>query len=500
MTGSLERGPDGTVCIVAKQSTHKVPVHAPNARGIALAAGIPSVIFDLLAQEEESTYPATTTLVTPLPQGMFCGTLLDHQIHALNFAQRQRRTMLALDMGLGKTVIGIAYALHYLPALIVCPAGLVPSWLDHIDTFAPTCSSTSVYLDSSHDFTIVSYNCLAKITGVYACIIADEAHYLKHAESARSKAFGQMQTGIPRTLLLTGTPAQRHQDVFHLLHLLDSSRFPTFHVRNPRTTTSSSLCFATRYCVPQPVWLGGQRHGFKYTANRNAAELRIVCERYILRLTKDILKLPTMFRQRLELESLPPAEKLAVQVELARIDELRCSYGQLRGDAALLQLCHHHALRKVPHVTPLLATRTRRCIVFFHHQDVGQAYRTWMESTRQSFVYIDGHTSTAERCRIIQTWKDNPSIVFGLFSLCATSTGLNLQFCTEILCVELTFHSAHHIQSEARIHRIGQTQEVHITYVVQPGTPDEMLWKSLTRKIETERQLFTDPHDRLIPL
>jgi SNF2 family DNA or RNA helicase len=212
-------------------------------------------------------------------------------------------------------------------------------------------------------------------------------------------------------------------------------------------------------------------------------------------LTKDILALPKMHRHRLELDPLSPTEQAAIQRELHRIDHLREHYGQRRGDAALLQLCHQQTLQKVPHVLPILATREQRCIVFFHHRDVGQAYRTWMEETGKSFVYIDGQTSTSERCQIIQTWKEDPSIVFGLFSLCATSTGLNLQFCTEILCVELTFHAAHHIQSEARIHRLGQTQEVHITYIIQPGTPDDMLWGSLNRKMAAERHLFRGDDD-----
>lgn len=449
---------------------------------------IPSTILSIFQSPTIISEAATT--LSPL----FSGSLMHHQYQALDFTTNRSRAMLALDMGLGKTVIGIAYALLHLPALIVCPASLVDSWMEHIDRFAPTCSATSEYLDASHEFTVVSYHQLSKLTSfTYSCLVADEAHYLKHAGSSRSKLFAKIQRRVPRTLLLTGTPAQRHCDIWHLLHLMDPSRFAVFHARYEKLV-GDQFCFASRYCVPQPVWLAGHKHGYKYTTNQHTEELRLICARYILRMTKqDVLTLPAIYRERVDLSPISRVEQLEHTANMDRVELLRSTRGNLYADAELLQLCHETAIRKVPLVQQVMArecTGTERCIVFFYHRDVGQLYRDWFDHRGLKYVYIDGRTPMSERLSIINQWKADATIQFGLFSLCATSTGLNLQFCTRVICTELTFHCAHHVQSESRIHRIGQTKDVHIMYMIRPGSTDEILWSSLNRKIDIETRLF----------
>jgi SNF2 family DNA or RNA helicase len=56
--------------------------------------------------------------------------------------------------------------------------------------------------------------------------------------------------------------------------------------------------------------------------------------------------------------------------------------------------------------------------------------------------------------------------------------------------VELTFLSVHHTQAEARIHRIGQEREVSVDYLILDGTTDNLLWRSLVAKRQTEATLF----------
>jgi SNF2 family DNA or RNA helicase len=466
---------------------------------LCLEFGVPDPIVSLLLSEK----PINEHIChTKIPK-TFTGDLHPYQKEAFQFANEKPRTMLALDMGLGKTVIGVTYALTYLPALIVCPANVIDSWMTHIDVFAPSVSCTSKYLDGSHDITIISYHRLHHITkktkNLMRCIIADEAHYLKHESSARSVIFAQLQRTIPRTLLLTGTPAQRHMDMYHLLKLMDVNRFPSFFL-DDRTNRSDKTIFqfAKRYCVPKPVWLAGKKHGFKFGINRNVEELRLVCKEYLLRMTKeDVLTLPTMYRNVEIVDTLVGDAKKRVQLQLIEIETLRETKGSLYADAELLAMCRQTALDKVPLVCPMLNniyhsnTDTGRCIIFFHHKDVGQAYAQWMNAQHIPFMFIDGSVSMSKRTIILNEWtKDDCKVQFGLFSLCATSTGLNLQFCTRILCAELTFHSCHHKQAESRIHRIGQTKEVYITYLLLKGSTDDMLWRCLNKKFRTEQSLF----------
>ncbi len=108
----------------------------------------------------------------------YLGILRPHQRTALEFALDRERAMLALDCGLGKTHIGIAYMLSFLPALVVCPASLKASWKEHILMYAPSAVT---------QITIVSYNKLDTPGVEIQCIVADEAHYLKHESSQRSR-------------------------------------------------------------------------------------------------------------------------------------------------------------------------------------------------------------------------------------------------------------------------------------------------------------------------
>lgn len=474
----------------------KRPKTDPVSHALCLAFGVPEKIASLLltvSQKDEEP-------CTQIPD-TFKGDLHPYQREAFQFANMKNRVMLALDMGLGKTVIGVTYALTHLPALVVCPANVINSWMTHIDAFAPTVSCTSKYLDGSHAITVVSYHRLRHISTEakkrMRCIVADEAHYLKHETSARSVLFAQFQHTIPRTLLLTGTPAQRHMDMYHLLKLMDPDRFPCFYsVQNPQNTTRFQ--FAERYCVPKPVWLAGKRHGFKFGENRNVEELRLLCKHYLLRMTKeDVLTLPTMHRNVVIVDTLKGDAAKQVQSRLNSIELLRETKGSLYADAELLAMCRQTALDKVSFVCPLLneiyqsKTDDGRCIIFFHHRDVGEAYAQWMTEHTIPFMFIDGRVPMSARTSILTAWtKDDCNVQFGLFSLCATSTGLNLQFCTRILCTELTFHSGHHKQAEARIHRIGQTKEVHITYLLLKGSSDDILWRCLNKKFQTEQNLF----------
>jgi uncharacterized protein YaiE (UPF0345 family) len=523
------------------------------------------VLFDELAElcavpkrvREIALSLASDSLGHPLvhtPSPRFCGSLKGYQSVALAFANAILRGMLALDMGLGKTVLGIAYLLQYLPALIITPACIRTGWLEHLALFCP---SVSVF---NHDGTLLSrgtdgcvlpdgqtavflctYSKMAAIqtrvqTARFGCVVVDEAHYLKNETSARSRYFTQLQRSIPRTLLLTGTPAQKHADLFHLLKLLDPVAFRTFfHYRPPGTTQSTPgaslvgqkrrrtgdvqpqqrmetffrercpppvpvlqdvpFFFAERYCRPEFIRLVGARTGFKFNRNQRAPELQLLCERYLLRMVKeDVVTLPPLERGSRVIDSVDTTEKEFYTTEVTRIDEIRERRGSLYADAALMELCRVTARRKIDKVcrylTPLVTDTPTKTILFFHHREIGQRYQAWLQSLGQDHIYIDGRITQKVRAQRIAHWKTTPSCTIGLLSLCATSTGLNLQFCRRVFCLELTFLSVHHTQSEARVYRIGQDQPVSITYLLLGGSTDDMLWMCLNNKQRVEQNLF----------
>ena len=413
----------------------------------------------------------------------YVGVLRPHQRTALGFALDRERAMLALDCGLGKTHIGIAYMLSFLPALVVCPASLKASWKEHILMFAPSAAT---------QIAIVSYNKLnTQDATEIQCIVADEAHYLKHESSQRSKTFSTMATSCPRMLLMTGTPGQRNSDLFHLLKLLDPVRFRHFF-HYGRSRIPGEQYFAEQYCKPQPVWIGGTRHGFKFTVNHNGAELARVCANYMLRMRKQ------------DVVALPPLRRVAVSVGAVdnphyfrkrwdEIADVRERKGSRRADVEMLALCRETSQLKVESATNytlawMEAAVNEKVILFYHHKDIGDQIVTLLQG--RPHIRIDGKTTLKKRVGLLNTFRRDPGCRIGVLSMCATSTGLNLQFCTKIIFVEITFLSVHHTQAESRIHRIGQDRDVSVDYLILDGSTDDLLWRSLQAKRHTEFTLF----------
>jgi SWI/SNF-related matrix-associated actin-dependent regulator 1 of chromatin subfamily A len=387
-------------------------------------------------------------------------------------------------MGLGKTVLGLAYLSLKLPALIICPASLVSSWKDHIGKFLVP-DKVEGLID------IVSFASLHKARPdagkYYQCLVVDEAHYLKREESLRSRRFCAIHNHVPNTLLLTGTPAQRNCDVFHLLKIVDPVRFPNF------------LTFANRYCIPQNKWIGGGRYKPSFTKNNNCEELAVICREYMLRMRKsDVLTLPPLHRRKVVVGQIPEKDRVAYKKEWKNVEQLRETRGSRAADVVMLKLCRDVTLLKLPAVLIYLqnwlqdpSSGQNKVIMFYHHRVIGD----WLEQglgAGTPFVRIDGQTSTKDRAAYMTTFEKESTCRVGLFSLCVTSTGLNLQFCQRIMYAELTFLSVHHTQSEARVYRIGQTSAVTIEYLIieGEGSTDGLLWQSMCQKRKTEHILF----------
>ena len=458
-------GPNHTIAFVADGQTRSMEYARDR-------CGIPEWMHTLLVSPVEAPEPVEAP-------GGYMGVLRPYQQAALGFALHRKRTMLALDCGLGKTHVGIAYMLLQLPALVVCPASLVASWHEHLLSFAPALAA---------QITVCSYNKMQPTRAV-RCIVVDEAHYLKHESSKRSKTFQRMLAHDPAVLLLTGTPAQRNMDMFNILKILYPAQITHFFHHN-HAKTPGVLYFAERYTMPKPVWIGGAQHGFKFTGNRHSEELALLAERVVLRMKKhDVVQLPPFVTRAVIIGT--AADPTDVMRKWAAIEEVREQFGSRRADVELMALCRQTAHTKVPLVIVyiqnwLAMVRDDKLLVFYHHKSIGQQ----LVQAVGPHIHIDGKTPMKTRVQRIHSFRHDPACRVAVLSMCACSTGLNLQFCTKIMFVEMTFLSVHHTQAEARIHRIGQDKDVSVDYLLMDHTTDTILWKSLLAKRQVEAQLF----------
>ena len=209
--------------------------HTP---GVALA--LDQSTRDLLAAES-AHLDKTPNL------SLFAGELMPHQDEALRWMLARTKTgdgfgLLADEMGLGKTVTASAYLaalaaeLGPIRVLVVCPATVVASWVDHLARLVPSLEVITVagsqksrasVVNSLFNVAVTSYGCLRRDSFAYAhtwldCVIYDEAQALKN-RSAKTHVAAR-RVAAPRRFALTGTPVPNSVKELHgILTCLDET-------------------------------------------------------------------------------------------------------------------------------------------------------------------------------------------------------------------------------------------------------------------------------------
>jgi len=219
-------------------------------------------------------------LDAPLANGW---TLFAHQKEAVRSILEQRRLILAYDMGLGKTLIGLVAAKAFAEvlgakAVVVCPVSLKRNWLKEAAMVGV-------------DIEVHSWGKVPAPPGHSFVFVADEAHYMQSLGSKRTQGALALakSPNCVAVILATGTPIKNGRPV-NLFPLLSALRHPITH--NQRH-------FEERYCgakkTPHCAW--------ETKGASNLMELREATSDVIQRKTKaECLDIPSKQRVLLELE------------------------------------------------------------------------------------------------------------------------------------------------------------------------------------------------------
>jgi SWI/SNF-related matrix-associated actin-dependent regulator 1 of chromatin subfamily A len=446
----------------------------------------------------------------------FVGQLLPHQIKALSFAMSRKNCLLALEMGAGKTAITIALLLSCKSkrALIIVPASLKNNWKSEIEKFAPS-KSVLILKTTKHAIAnlqkpallsifIVSYSLLDHIKEElklvnFDIVIGDEAHFVKTAQAKRSKVFKMIGTRSEKIVLLTGTPGETHQQLYNLIHIIAPLTFNNFHhykTERIQAVSTKTFYFGERYCVPTIQHVIGNRKVIVFKKSQRAQELQAIISPYVLTMRKqDILNLPDLQRERVTISELSKNKKKFYEEEMARIEEMREKQGSLKAESALMELVRE-TMRLKSHdvcnyLKMLLSTYSEKIIVFFHHSQLKQKLIDSLDKISRDYICIDGKTPMNKRSDMFSRFKTSETCQVAILSLQACSTGLNLQYVNLILFAELVFSSTLHTQAEARAHRYGQKNRVICQYLVTKYSTDEMIWRTIKRKAETQATIMS---------
>lgn len=501
------KGVRGAVWDAVEQAwTFPVAAQAEVVRRVASAAGakvvpVPREVVAAFAEAPAGGEVADyTALSTDLVAAMF-----PFQLEGFAFGvQRGGRCMICDEMGLGKTVQAIAIAAHYRrdwPLLVIAPSSLRGNWAAEIRRWLPDVPPYAVQTVCSARetpralVTVVSYDLVARLAlvpGQYQTIIADESHYLKNPASIRTRKVVPLLQAARHAVLLTGTPAlSRPIELYPQLVALGRPILPNL------------VRFGRRYCA---AFRGP--HGWDYSGHSNLRELHALLAHTVMirRLKAQVLaQLPAKHRQLVPIAPDPAfADQLAdARAEMSRngsggnnntfgFDSNDDSNGSGNGSGsndtrpAVTAYFNASAQAKVrpvcEYLRRLLALR-KKFLVFGHHQVMLDGIEALFRGAGVPHIRIDGGTPALQRAEAVARFQGDAACHAALLSLTAAGTGLTLNAADIVVFAELYWTPGVLMQAEDRAHRIGQTRDVTVQYLVAHGTIDDLIWRLIESKM-----------------
>uniref|UniRef100_A0A8P4G4K2 SWI/SNF-related matrix-associated actin-dependent regulator of chromatin subfamily A-like protein 1 n=1 Tax=Dicentrarchus labrax TaxID=13489 RepID=A0A8P4G4K2_DICLA len=419
-------------------------------------------------------------------------SLMPFQKEGVNFAvSTQGRLLLADDMGLGKTVQAICIAAYYRnewPLLVVAPSSVRFTWAEAFRRWLPSVSpdSINVVVKAKDNLrsglvNIISYDLLSRMDkqqpgNSFNVLIMDESHFLKNMKTARCKAAMPLLKAAKRVILLSGTPAMsRPAELYTQILAVRPTLFPRFHE------------FGMRYCdAKQMTW------GWDYSGSSNLGELKLLLEESLMlrRLKSDVLsQLPAKQRKVVTVTIDGINTRIKAALSAAAKQLATRNRNKKEEKEALLVFYNHTAEAKLEYITDMLEGGREKFLVFAHHKLVLDHITTELGKKNISYIRIDGATPSAERQQLCDKFQYTTKTCVAVLSITAANMGLTLHSADLVVFAELFWNPGVLIQAEDRVHRIGQTSNVNIHYLVAKGSADDHLWPMIQEKMNVLEQV-----------
>jgi SNF2 family DNA or RNA helicase len=419
-------------------------------------------------------------------------TLLPHQIEDAQFLAARHFAGNFSGMGSGKTLSALeafrlVRELVTDQVIIIGPPISLRMWQAEFEEFFPGDTAQLVKtgktkIDGSATALIMSYEIATKraveLSRLKArALIMDEAHACKSVKAKRTKAIlgsGGLAGSVDHTWFLTGTPVTRwNDDLYPFLCRADIGGM------RERCGGDSTDRFNLRYTVVQSRKFPGARYPTKMTVgSRNTDELHswIFGDNI-----KELFYGPTASELAVRREladvwaAMPPLTTNRLQIGLDMDDELRDILAGFKTVKQIEQAVASNdehiatARRKIGEGKVLSAAAEIRDRI-----DIGQGpilVGAWHRSVIDALAgdlsdlrvgVLDGRTSANEKGRLQDAFNAKELDVL-IGQIAAMGVSLNLQHGgNRIIVVEEDWSPAVMDQFYARLHRIGQTEHVHI--------------------------------------
>lgn len=430
----------------------------------------------------------------------------NHQKQAYHFAKDKPAAMLALDMGTGKSkvTIDIIQNRGHKKVLIICPLKVVSVWpaefakhcamdysilaLDTGSTAEKTAAAARFMVQPNNADKIrivtINYESAASqafskwaLKQVWDCVVVDESHRIKRPSGVQSRFVAEVGQHALQRLALTGTPLPHSPlDAYGQYRFLDRSIFG-----------SNFTLFRNRYAI-----MGGYQNyeilGFQNTEDFNQRFYSIA-----IKVGKEVLDLPAYhhinrycelgpqasgfyrslnddFIAYLDGTDGPPVTAANTLVKLLRLQQLTGGHLDHRTiDTSKVELLAEILDEIDPH---------EPVVVFCNFVDDLDAVKTVSSETSRPYFELSGRINELEQ------WKACPSSGGPLLAVQMKAGGVGIDLTKAAYCIYYStgYSLGDYQQSEARVHRPGQTRATTYVHLISRGTIDEKVQKALDEK------------------
>jgi superfamily II DNA or RNA helicase len=415
------------------------------------------------------------------------GELHPFQRAGVRYALARRRTFIADEQGLGKTVQALATieADNAFPTVVVCPASMKLVWEREAKHWLPKRRvavlggrTDEVWSEetAAAEIVVLNYDILDWHADKLAeleprALILDESHYVKNARAARTRAALDLSRQLPDRALrlaLTGTPIlNRAEELVSQLRVLGrlkdfgsgarlTRRFRAAGSDDRLHWNLRAHCYVRRTKQQVLPQLPAKRHDTVPVLLSNDHEYRLA-ERDVIAWLQT---LP------LDLRTIDAKVAAALRAEqLVRLNNLRQLAARGKLPTALAWVADF-----LESGEPL--------VVFAEHIATQKAVLDRFPNA----LHILGSDTSRARQYAVDSFQaeEGPQLI--VCSLKAASQGITLTRASNVAFLELDWTPARHDQAEDRLHRIGQDSAVTAWYLLAPDTIDETMAELLERK------------------
>lgn len=422
--------------------------------------------------------------------------LREYQERAANLALHNSFLLVADQVGLGKTPIGMAVGSKHLPCLIVCETHIVTQWKEEIHKFLPQARVCPIYSWAKlkelpdADFYIDAYSRVWRghdylMDRGFKSIILDEVQSLRADHTQKYHTVKRIAETCDCKVGLSATPIMNYgNEIFNIFQILAPGMLGNQEDFN-REWCKFDIGKAR---IREPKQLGNFLRKNMMMVRRTRQDV----QRELPQIERTVYNVPADMETLRKFEQ--EAEVLAMKVVTGSFKEAGMASREL--DYRLRHATGVSKAHAVAEVVKMILDTEKKVVLFGWHRDV---YDVWLEDLKfYRPVLYTGSETPKQKEESRQKFINGDSRVF-IMSL-RSGSGLNgLQdVCSYVVFGELDWSAGIIDQCIGRLWREGQQDKVTALFVTIEDGADPVMKKvigkkaSEAKKIVEQEKLVTD--------